>query len=87
MPNRLGTKVRIANTVSALVIAVIMVAAAPAARAQQSIVGVASVVDGDTIEVHGARIRMHGIDAPESRQEKAYPVVPGFAGAGLVAAA
>lgn len=69
MPNRLGTKVRIANTVSALVIAAIMVAAAPAARAQQSIVGVASVVDGDTIEVHGARIRMHGIDAPESRQE------------------
>lgn len=69
MPNRLGTKARIANTVSALVIAAIMVAAAPAARAQQSIVGVASVVDGDTIEVHGARIRMHGIDAPESRQE------------------
>jgi len=69
MPNRLGTKVRIANTVSALVIAAIMVAAAPAARAQQSIVGVASVIDGDTIEVHGARIRMHGIDAPESRQE------------------
>ncbi len=69
MPNRLGTKVRIANTVSALVIAAIMVAAAPAARAQQSIVGVASVVDGDTIEVHGARIRMHGIDAPENRQE------------------
>ncbi len=69
MPNRLGTKVCIANTVSALVIAAIMVAAAPAARAQQSIVGVASVVDGDTIEVHGARIRMHGIDAPESRQE------------------
>ena len=69
MPNRLGTKVRIENTVSALVIAAIMLAAAPAARAQQSIVGVASVVDGDTIEVHGARIRMHGIDAPESRQE------------------
>ena len=69
VPIRLGTKVRIANTVSALVIAAIMVAAAPAVRAQQSIVGVASVVDGDTIEVHGARIRMHGIDAPESRQE------------------
>ena len=37
--------------------------------AQQTIVGAASVIDGDTIEVHGARIRMHGIDAPESRQE------------------
>lgn len=33
-----------------------------------SIVGVASVVDGDTIEVHGTRIRLHGIDAPESGQ-------------------
>jgi endonuclease YncB( thermonuclease family) len=32
------------------------------------IVGVASVVDGDTIEIHGARIRLHGIDAPESAQ-------------------
>lgn len=32
------------------------------------IIGVASVIDGDTIEVHGQRIRFNGIDAPESRQ-------------------
>ncbi|WP_181177842.1 thermonuclease family protein [Mesorhizobium sp. B2-3-15] len=32
------------------------------------ITGVASVIDGDTIEVHGQRIRFNGIDAPESRQ-------------------
>src|SRR3546814_19552594 len=38
-----------------------------AARAV-AIVGQASVIDGDTIEVHGARIRLHGIDAPESDQ-------------------
>lgn len=32
------------------------------------LVGVPSVVDGDTIEIHGARIRLNGIDAPESTQ-------------------
>ncbi len=32
------------------------------------VAGVASVIDGDTIEVHGQQIRLHGIDAPESRQ-------------------
>ena len=31
-------------------------------------VGQASVVDGDTLEIHGMRIRLWGIDAPESSQ-------------------
>lgn len=35
---------------------------------QEALVGIASVVDGDTIEIHGQRIRFNGIDAPESRQ-------------------
>src|SRR6201987_727573 len=30
--------------------------------------GQASVIDGDTIEIHGTRIRLWGIDAPESTQ-------------------
>ena len=42
--------------------------AAGHAYAKEEIVGRASVIDGDTIEVRGVRIRMQGIDAPESSQ-------------------
>jgi endonuclease YncB( thermonuclease family) len=30
--------------------------------------GQASIIDGDTLEIHGTRIRLWGIDAPESNQ-------------------
>jgi endonuclease YncB( thermonuclease family) len=32
------------------------------------IAGQATVIDADTMEIHGERIRLEGIDAPESRQ-------------------
>ncbi len=32
------------------------------------VAGVAVIIDGDTIDIAGERIRLHGIDAPESRQ-------------------
>ncbi len=38
------------------------------ALAQASTVGQASVIDGDTVEIRGIRIRLFGIDAPESDQ-------------------
>jgi endonuclease YncB( thermonuclease family) len=31
--------------------------------------GRATVIDGDTLDVAGVRVRLHGIDAPESRQD------------------
>lgn len=41
---------------------------AVASTSSETIVGRASVIDGDTIEIHGERIRFNGIDAPESSQ-------------------
>ncbi len=43
----------------------------PTAHTQQSggaIAGYARVIDGDTLDLSGTRIRLHGIDAPESTQ-------------------
>jgi endonuclease YncB( thermonuclease family) len=44
----------------------ILLSAAPAAA--NDLNGVANVIDGDTVEIRSVRIRLHGIDAPESRQ-------------------
>jgi endonuclease YncB( thermonuclease family) len=39
-----------------------------AAVTEASVIGRGSVIDGDTIEIGGERVRFHGIDAPESDQ-------------------
>lgn len=40
----------------------------PASGMTEQITGKASVIDGDTLEIRGTRIRLWGIDAPESSQ-------------------
>ncbi len=40
----------------------------PVPSAWPPVTGVATAIDGDTIEVAGRRVRMQGIDAPESAQ-------------------
>jgi endonuclease YncB( thermonuclease family) len=52
---------------SALIIAALL-AVATAAMGAEDIIGQASVIDGNTIEIDGQRIGLHGIDAPESAQ-------------------
>ncbi len=40
----------------------------PPATTPSIVTGRATIVDGDTLDIGGKRIRLHGIDAPESRQ-------------------
>jgi endonuclease YncB( thermonuclease family) len=54
------------RTAIAMLAALILAPASAAAADNQA--GQASVIDGDTLEIHGTRIRLWGIDAPESSQ-------------------
>lgn len=50
-------------------LALLVIATTPAKQARAGdVTGQASVIDGDTIEIHGARVRLYGIDAPEHDQ-------------------
>ena len=47
---------------------VLIIAVSTLAHAANEWIGRASVIDADTIEIHGTRIRIYGIDAIEARQ-------------------
>lgn len=55
---------------AALLVAALTLAAPAQSKPLEGLVvqGPARAIDGDTIEVEGTRIRLHGIDAPETRQ-------------------
>jgi endonuclease YncB( thermonuclease family) len=58
------------NSASTLLLAACLLAAtaAPAVAAEQVATGRTSIVDADTLELHGLRMRLAAIDAPEARQ-------------------
>jgi endonuclease YncB( thermonuclease family) len=72
-PMREHVKTFVKRQAGALAIAgflawVLWLVGAPPADAQQPLVGAARVIDGDTIEITGVRVRLEGIDAPEAGQ-------------------
>ena len=56
------------KSIRGAILVLMLLAATRALADEKQIVGVASVIDGDTIEIHGQRIWLFGIDAPESSQ-------------------
>jgi endonuclease YncB( thermonuclease family) len=57
-----------ATTIHALAALLVVVASFGAPAQPLSVSGQATAIDGDTLEVSGTRVRLHGIDAPESAQ-------------------
>lgn len=69
MPDLLGQA--IGNGMKSLIFALVLLASSPSAA--QTVSGTASVIDADTIEIHGHRIRLHAVDAIESAQRCTLP--------------
>jgi endonuclease YncB( thermonuclease family) len=64
--DRLQQRHRMTRTAMAVLAALILVPTS--AGAADNLAGQASIIDGDTLEIHGTRIRLWGVDAPESSQ-------------------
>ena len=58
--------------ISLLIFFTLSLSASAEINVPTTIVGVASVIDGDTIKINGNNIRLNGIDAPERRQSCTY---------------
>lgn len=50
-------------------LALLLLPPSPGPASAETVAGRATVIDGDTIEIRGARIRLHGLDAPETGQQ------------------
>jgi endonuclease YncB( thermonuclease family) len=59
-------KVLILRSILALLTCLALLVPLPAAA--RDLIGQVSIVDGDTLDIHDERIRLWGIDAPESTQ-------------------